>query len=106
MASFIFNSVFAAAKRHALVLIGAAGTAAVAAVGAYFKDLLAPVQTFLLEKTAEKACQYRQSPISNDSQFIILVSRLKHDPDRSHTDRVMQAFQNEMVFRPSQFVNR
>jgi hypothetical protein len=44
---------------------------------------------------AETACQYRQQPITNDSQFVVLVSRLTRDPDRSHTDRVMQAFQNE-----------
>jgi tetratricopeptide (TPR) repeat protein len=69
----------------------------------YFHDLLTPVATFLSEKTrekaVEKACQHQQTPISSDSQFIILVSRLTRDPDRSHTDRVMQAFQNERGFQ-------
>jgi hypothetical protein len=73
------------------ILVAAAGTYATT-------NLLTPVQTFLSEKTAEKACQYRQKPISNESQFIILVSPLAHDPDRSHTERVMRAFLGEKGF--------
>jgi hypothetical protein len=66
-------------KQHAVWL----GGILVAAAGTYVTSLLTPVQTLLSEKTAEMACKYRQTPISNDSQFIILVSRLEHDPDRS-----------------------
>jgi hypothetical protein len=33
-----------------------------------------------------KACQNQQTPISDESRFIILVSPLKYDPDGSHTD--------------------
>jgi tetratricopeptide (TPR) repeat protein len=71
----------------------------VAAVGTYATtNLLTPMQTFLSEKTAEISCRYRQRPISNESQFTILVSPLAHDPDRSHTERVMRAFLGEKGF--------
>jgi hypothetical protein len=64
----------------------------VAAAGTYVTSLLAPVVTVLSEKAGVKACEYRQKPIANESQFTILVSPLAHDPDRSHTERVMRAF--------------
>jgi hypothetical protein len=73
-----------------------------ATLGKFYNFAIAAVKrhvtsggTILSEKVAETACQYRQQPITNDSQFVVLVSRLTRDPDRSHTDRVMQAFQNE-----------
>jgi tetratricopeptide (TPR) repeat protein len=72
----------------------------VAAAGTYVTtNLMTPVQTFLSEKTAEKACQYRQKPVASDSQFTILVSPLAHDPDKLHTRKIMQAFINEAGFR-------
>ena len=61
-------------------------------------SLLTPVQTFLSEKTAKKACQYWQKPVSNESKFVILVSPLTPDPDRSHTERVVRAFLGEKGF--------
>jgi tetratricopeptide (TPR) repeat protein len=61
-------------------------------------NLLTPVQTFLAEKTAEKACQYRQKPITSGSQFLILVSPLDEDPDGSHTKKVMRALIDEKGF--------
>jgi tetratricopeptide (TPR) repeat protein len=82
-------------KRPA-VWLGGLLTAAVAAF--VTTNLLTPVQTFLAEKTAEKACQYRQKPIANESQFTILISPLAHDPDRSHTERGMRAFLGEIGF--------
>ncbi|MDQ6870064.1 MAG: hypothetical protein M3178_17580 [Pseudomonadota bacterium] len=60
--------------------------------------LLAPVQTFLATKTAEKACQYQQTLISDKSQFIVLVSPLKYDADGSHTEKVTSAFHGEKGF--------
>jgi len=59
---------------------------------------MTPVQTFLSEKTAEKACQYRQTPVSDESQFIILVSSLRYDADGSHTEKVMSAFHGQKGF--------
>ena len=59
---------------------------------------MTPVQTFLSEKTAEKACQYRQKPVANESQFTILVSPLAHDPDKLHTEKIMQALLSEEGF--------
>ena len=96
--SQFFNSGFAAAKRHALVLGAFVGAAAAAATGAYFKDLLTSGGTILSEKVAETACHYRQQPITNDSQFIILVSPLDEDPDGSHTKKVMRALIDEKGF--------
>jgi tetratricopeptide (TPR) repeat protein len=73
------------------VLAAAAGTYATT-------NLMTPVQTFLAEKTAEKACQYRQKPIANESQFTILVTPLAHDPDKLHTEKIMQALLSEEGF--------
>jgi len=61
-------------------------------------NLMTPVQTFLSEKTAEKACQYRQTPVSDESQFLILVSSLRYDADGSHTEKVMSAFHGQKGF--------
>jgi hypothetical protein len=70
-----------------------------AAIGTFVTTtLLTPVQTFLSKKTAEKACEYRQKPIANDSQFTILVSPLKYDQDGSHTEKVKSAFHGEKGF--------
>src|ERR1700730_18415311 len=60
--------------------------------------LFAPVQTFLAKKTAEKACQYQQTLVSDESQFIILISPLKDDPDGSQTKYVKSAFHGERGF--------
>jgi tetratricopeptide (TPR) repeat protein len=70
----------------------------IAAAGTYVTSLLTPVGTFVSEKTAEISCRYHQKPIANGSQFTILVSPLGHDPDRSHTERVMRAFLGEKGF--------
>jgi hypothetical protein len=70
-----------------------------AAAGTYVTTNLMPsVQTFLSEKMAEKACQYRQKPVASDSQFTILVSPLARDPDRSHTEKIMRALLGEEGF--------
>ena len=61
-------------------------------------NLLTPVQTFLAKKTAEKACQLQETPISDESQFIILISPLKDDPDGSQTKYVKSAFHGERGF--------
>jgi tetratricopeptide (TPR) repeat protein len=71
----------------------------VAAAGTYVTtNLMTPVQTFLAEKTAEKKCQYQQTPISDKSQFIVLVSPLKDDLDGSQTKYVKSAFHGEKGF--------
>jgi hypothetical protein len=70
----------------------------VAATGTYVTNSLTAVETFMSDKAAELSCRYRQKPIANESQFTILVSPLAHDPDRSHTERVMRAFLGEKGF--------
>jgi len=82
-------------KRPA-VWIGGILTAALATF--VTTNLLTPVQTFLAKKTAEKACQLQETPISDESQFIILVSPLKYDADGSHTEKVKDAFHGEKGF--------
>jgi len=61
----------------------------------FVTDSLAPVTTYVSQKISEKSCEYRQSEVSDDSQFKILISQLAKDPDRAHRDHVMRAFQNE-----------
>ena len=92
---FAWASLSSLIKRPA-VWLGGILTAALAAF--VTTNLLTPVQTFLAEKTAEKACQNQQTPISDESRFIILVSPLKYDPDGSHTERVKSAFHGEKGF--------
>jgi hypothetical protein len=65
----------------------------------YITQLGTDVATFVSEKTFEKACELRQNPIDDDSQFKILVSPLSNDPDEKHTNRVMTAFGGERGFR-------
>lgn len=88
------NVLSAIVKRPSAWLLGVVGTVA----GACVTDSLTPVKTFLFDKAAELSCQYRHKPISEESQFTILVSPLAHDPDESHTERVMRAFLGEEGF--------
>jgi tetratricopeptide (TPR) repeat protein len=91
----LYNFGRAIIKRPAVWLGGVLAVAA----GTYVKtNLLTPLQTYVSEKTAEKVCQYQQTPISDESQFTILVSPLAYDPDRSQTERVMGAFLGEKGF--------
>lgn len=86
-------------KRPAAVwLLGIIGAGATAAATAKFTDLFKTVETFLSEKVAEKSCEFRQKPIANDSQFIILISPLRYDPDGVHTEKVRSAFHGEKGF--------
>jgi hypothetical protein len=85
-------------KRPAVWLLGVIGAGATAAATGYVTDFFKPIETFLSEKVTEKSCEYRQKPIANESQFTILISPLAHDPDGSHTERVMRAFLGEKGF--------
>jgi tetratricopeptide (TPR) repeat protein len=83
-------------KRHT-VWFGAIIT--VVGIGTYVTTLLTPAGTFLSEKAAQIACEYQQKPIANESEFTILVSPLRGDPDGSHTEKVKSAFHGEKGFR-------
>jgi tetratricopeptide (TPR) repeat protein len=98
--STLFNSIIAAAKRH-IVSSGIVGTAAAAAVTTHLTKLSTPVETYLSDNVSPYYCEYRQhgqKPVSDESQFNILVSRLVGDPWLTRRDSVMRAFQNENGF--------
>ncbi len=87
----LFSRASSLIKRPA-VWLGGIFTAAVAT---YVTSLLTPVGPWLSERAREKVCEYReyrQKAIADESQFTILVSPLAHDPDGSHTEKVMRAF--------------
>jgi hypothetical protein len=97
--SRLFSSIIATAKRHVVAIGGIIATAAAGGIGTYiFTNIWTPVQTFVSQKAIEKACQYRQTPVSDESQFIVLVSPLRKDPDGSHTEKVKSAFHGEKGF--------
>jgi hypothetical protein len=89
--SRLFSFAIPAAKRHLAWLVGVIGTVATA----FATNLVTPVETYLSEKVSPYYCEYRQhdqKPISDESQFNILVSRLPGDPWLSHRDRITRIF--------------
>jgi hypothetical protein len=81
-------------KRPAVWIFGIIGTVATG----FVTDLFKPAETVISETVAELSCRYRQKPIANESQFTILVSPLAHDPDKLHTEKIMQALLSEEGF--------
>jgi hypothetical protein len=96
----LFNSIVAAAKRHVVAVGVSVGTATTGALGTYiFTHVWTPVQTFISQKASEKECEWQKTSVRDDSQFVILVSPLRKDPDGSHTEKVKSAFHGEEGFR-------
>jgi len=98
-----YDFAIAAVKRHWAWLVGVIGTVAAAAVTAFATNLFTPVGAYLSEKVSPYYCEYRQhgqKPISDETQFNILVSRLTGDPWLSRRDSVMRTFQNEFHLTP------
>jgi hypothetical protein len=96
-ASNLYNFCRAALKRPVTWLLGVIGTVATG----YATKLFTPVETYLSEKVSPLYCeflQHGQKPLSDESQFKILVSRLTHDPWLSHRERVIEAFQGSKGF--------
>jgi hypothetical protein len=62
------------------------------------KDFFKSAEISISEKVGDLSCRYRQKPIASESQFTILVSPLKYDPDGSHTEKVKSAFHGEKGF--------
>jgi hypothetical protein len=85
-------------KRPAVWLGGIVVAGLTAATTDNVKDFFKSAETSISEQVGDLSCRYRQKPIANESQFTILVSPLAHDPDRSHTERVMRAFLGEKGF--------
>ena len=98
-----YDFAIAAAKRHWAWLAGVTGAVATAAVTAFATNLFTPVGVYLSEKISPYYCEYRQhgqTPISDETQFNILVSRLTGDPWLSRRDSIMRTFQNEFHLTP------
>ncbi|MGC2224793.1 MAG: hypothetical protein WA624_21730 [Methylocella sp.] len=94
----LYNLARSIIKRPVAWLGGIIIAGLAAATTDHVKDFFKSAETSISEKVGELSCRYSQNPIANESQFTILVSPLAHDPDGSHTERVIRASLGEKGF--------
>jgi tetratricopeptide (TPR) repeat protein len=97
----LFDRLKAWAKQPAAWLLGIAvafaGTLVTSGLGQLGKVVSDQVEAF--------ACDLRADPKPDESQFLVLISPLAHDPDRSHTNAVLRAYINEKAIVASPMCN-